>query len=257
MAVIKAVLLFILSVSVLAEDDNLLPEVKVREYPLITNDTHGSAGLKSRIAGNELPITLEGINRELINNSLLPNMNTLLENYSLTNMAPDEGGFVGEVSIRGFPDNTFYRNGVNNSLGTLPLRELSNIESIEILKGPVSALYGPGEPGGSINYTTKKPVFDPFNEITLSTGSYDTYRAELDTSAGLIDDTLAYRLITAIESTGSFRETVETDRIFASPSLIWNITSDLSLLAEVEYIQHKAPFDSGVLADEDTFSTRK
>ncbi|MEM7284338.1 MAG: Plug domain-containing protein, partial [Pseudomonadota bacterium] len=66
------------------------------------------------------------------------------------------GGLWNSFAIRGFvgdenlPSN-FLVNGFNAGRGFGGARDLSGIESVEVLKGPRAALYGRGEPGGTVN----------------------------------------------------------------------------------------------------------
>ena len=55
------------------------------------------------------------------------------------------------------------RNGLRAT--TVGAVDLINIESVEVLKGPASILYGALEPGGVVNYTTKKPLMAPRYEF--------------------------------------------------------------------------------------------
>jgi iron complex outermembrane receptor protein len=55
-------------------------------------------------------------------------------------------------------------------------------------------------------------------------------------------------LVGYIEDAGSFRNTVETSKHGASPSIAWRISPQSNLVYELEYSQQKIPFDRGVLA---------
>ncbi|QJE03420.1 Plug domain-containing protein [Massilia forsythiae] len=66
-------------------------------------------------------------------------------------------GFTGDANF----GSDYLVNGFNSSRGYNGLRDGANTESIEILKGPASALYGRGEPGGTVNIVTRKPAFPP------------------------------------------------------------------------------------------------
>ncbi len=56
------------------------------------------------------------------------------------------------------------------------LSNLEEIASIEIVKGPSSALYGTNAFNGIVNVTTKQPRFSPGGYISLSAGNLLTYR---------------------------------------------------------------------------------
>ena len=138
-------------------------------------------------------------------------------------------------------------NGFNAGRGFGGSRDLSGIESVEVLKGPRAALFGRGEPGGTINLVTKRPTFTTDGEITLSAGSFDTYRLDADYTTTLSDD-VAIRLVGFYEDARSFRDTIETTKQGLSPSIAWNISDNSELVYELEYSHQEVPFDRGVIA---------
>ena len=162
------------------------------------------------------------------------------------------GGLWNSFSLRGFvgdenlPSN-YLVNGFNAGRGFGGSRDLSGIESVEVLKGPRAALFGRGEPGGTVNLVTKSPTFDTAGEIKLSVGSFDTYRADVDYTTALNDD-VAIRLVGFYEDAESFRDTIETTKQGFSPSIVWNINNNSQLIYELEYSDQEVPFDRGVLA---------
>lgn len=154
-------------------------------------------------------------------------------------------GFVGDENL---PSN-YLVNGFNAGRGFGGPRDLSGIESVEVLKGPRAALFGRGEPGGTVNLVTKRPTFKKAGEFRLSAGSFETYRADADWTTPL-SDAVAVRLVGFYEDADSFRDTVRTLKYGASPSLAWRIDRQSSLAYELEYSHQQIPFDRGVLAIE-------
>ena len=152
-------------------------------------------------------------------------------------------GFVGDENL---PSN-YLVNGFNAGRGFGGPRDLSGIETVEVLKGPRAALFGRGEPGGTVNLVTKRPTFKTAGELRLSAGSFETYRVDADWTAPLAD-TLGVRLVGFAEDAGSFRDTVQTRKHGASPSLAWRIGPQTRLVYELEYSRQEIPFDRGVLA---------
>ncbi|MEP3828925.1 MAG: TonB-dependent receptor, partial [Lentilitoribacter sp.] len=138
-------------------------------------------------------------------------------------------------------------NGFNAGRGFGGSRDLSGVESVEVLKGPRAALFGRGEPGGTINLVTKRANFNEKTEINLSAGSFSTARADLDINKALSDD-VAIRLVGFYEDAESFRDTVETTKQGFSPSVLWAINDDSQLTYELEYSHQETPFDRGVIA---------
>lgn len=152
-------------------------------------------------------------------------------------------GFVGDENL---PSN-YLVNGFNAGRGFGGSRDLSGIESVEVLKGPRAALFGRGEPGGTVNLVTKKPTFETDGEIRVLAGSYSTYRVDGDYTTALSDD-VAIRLVGFYEDAESFRDTIETEKQGFSPSLAWKIDDNSLLSYELEYSHQEVPFDRGVIA---------
>ncbi len=152
-------------------------------------------------------------------------------------------GFVGDENL---PSNLLV-NGFNAGRGFGGPRDLSGIESVEVLKGPRAALFGRGEPGGTVNLVTKRPTFKTAGELRLSAASFESLRVDADWTAPL-SDALAIRLVGFAENAGSFRDTVQTKKHGANPSLAWRLAAGSQLVYELEYSRQEIPFDRGVLA---------
>jgi len=99
------------------------------------------------------------------------------------------------VLLRGFITDgttTIYRNGLRVRRA---VNEIANIQSIEVVKGPASVVYGRIEPGGLINLVTKRPLEAPYYSLNQQFGSFAFYRTTLDATGPLTqDNSLLYRL---------------------------------------------------------------
>lgn len=162
------------------------------------------------------------------------------------------GGLWDSYAMRGFTGDPnfgsdYMVNGFSSSRGYNGMRDGGNTQNVEVLKGPASALYGRGEPGGTVNITTKKPKFAPEYSVDVSLGSFQTRRAALDLT-GPLSDTVAYRLNAAHEEGHSFRDTVKVERSLLSPSFIWLAGEHTTVSYEIEAVRQRAPFDRGVVA---------
>ena len=147
--------------------------------------------------------------------------------------------------IRGFEAAVPLRNGLRAT--TVGAVDLINIESVEVLKGPASILYGALEPGGVINYTTKKPLMAPRFEFGQQFGSYGHSRTTLDATGPLnAQRTVAYRVNAAYQDSGSFRNSLDLDRLAFMPSLTFRPDDRNELFVDFSYSRERAPYDSGV-----------
>lgn len=163
------------------------------------------------------------------------------------------GGLWDSYAVRGFAGDEnlpsgYLVNGFNAGRGFGGPRDASGIDRIEILKGPNAALFGRGEPGGSVNLVTKRPSFDAAGSMSARVGDYAFYRADIDWTGPIIEDRVAIRLIGFYEEAESFRDTVETERRGLYPSAFARLGERTSVTYELEVTRQEVPFDRGVPA---------
>ncbi|WP_085339710.1 TonB-dependent siderophore receptor [Aquidulcibacter paucihalophilus] len=162
------------------------------------------------------------------------------------------GGLWDNFAVRGFAGDEnlpsgYLVNGFNAGRGFGGPRDIVGIERIEILKGPSAAVFGRGEPGGTINLVTKKPKLESEGTIGLALGSFDKVRLDGDWT-GPLGDKVAVRLGGFYEQSDSFRDTLETTRSGIFPVAQWRITPRTSLSYEGEITRQELPFDRGVVS---------
>lgn len=165
----------------------------------------------------------------------------------------DFGGLtMYEYSIRGLTTSEFYKDGFSVNRGYMNPQDPSNVERIDVLKGPASSLYGRGDPGGTINIVSKRPQNDQFARLDLSAGRWDRYRSSLDVNTPLDDEgTMLYRMNLAVEDNKSFRDYRSSERQFFAPAFSWELTPQTRLLVQAEVIRSSQVFDRGVVAPND------
>ncbi|TFY92383.1 TonB-dependent siderophore receptor [Pseudomonas kairouanensis] len=153
-----------------------------------------------------------------------------------------------EYSVRGFTTSEFYQDGFSANRGYPSTPDAANIERIEVLKGPAASLYGRGDPGGTVNIVTKKPQPEAFTTLQTSAGSWDRYRTALDVNTPLDSDgNVLSRVNLAVEDNHSFRDHVQSKRVFVAPSFSWQLAPDTRLLVESEFVRHSSTFDRGIV----------
>ncbi|AFZ28907.1 TonB-dependent siderophore receptor [Gloeocapsa sp. PCC 7428] len=154
----------------------------------------------------------------------------------------------GEFIIRGFRQNYNFRNGFRDGKFGF-IADLSNVEQIEVLRGPASVLFGQVQPGGIVNVVTKQPLNEPTYTVSFTGGQFSFYRPEIDFSAPLTDDgSLRYRLNVAYQNAGSFRDFVNEERLFIAPVLQWDMSENTTLTLDFSYLYNDPVFDRGVVA---------
>ena len=165
----------------------------------------------------------------------------------------DFGGLtMYEYSIRGLTTSEFYKDGFSVNRGYMNPQDPSNVERIDVLKGPASSLYGRGDPGGTINIVSKRPQNDRFARLDLSAVRWDRYRSSLDVNTPLDDEgTMLYRMNLAVEDNKSFRDYRSSERQFFAPAFSWELSPQTRLLVQAEVIRSSQVFDRGVVAPND------
>ncbi|MGV2831526.1 TonB-dependent siderophore receptor [Myxosarcina sp. GI1(2024)] len=207
-----------------------------------------TTGTRLDIPRLETPASIGIITEELIEDKAARRAEDLTPFVSGVSPSDGEaqGGLTPQFTIRGFGVNRqVYINGLRDSQRFL-VRDLANIERIEILKGLSSLLYGTGTPGGVVNYITKKPESTPQYSASFQAGSFDFYRGEVDATGPITkDEKLLYRFVAAYQEANSFVDNVEDDRIFIAPSLTYLTGNNGSLTLEGEYYRQDKDINSG------------
>jgi len=145
--------------------------------------------------------------------------------------------------IRGFDQFTGqYRDGLRELRGLWSRFNTDpyGLESITVLRGPSSVLYGQNNPGGVVEKTTKKPVEGGVRELELQAGTFDRVQGNAD-FGGNLGDSLLYRLTGMVrESDTQFEynkdESVPDDREYFAPALTWKISDATKLTVLGDYL---------------------
>jgi iron complex outermembrane recepter protein len=200
----------------------------------------------------DLPQSTRTLEADLLRDAGVTNLAGALELASGIARQSDLGGLWDSYAMRGFTGDPnfgsdYMVNGFSSSRGYNGRRDVAGTQSIEILKGPASALYGRGEPGGTVNIVTKKPRFAPQYGIDVALASHGTRRAAADLT-GPLSDSVAYRFNLAHQAGGSFRDLVHTERTYVAPSILWHAGEDTTVSYEIEATRQRTPFDRGVVA---------
>ncbi|OLH87757.1 ligand-gated channel [Xanthomonas oryzae pv. oryzae] len=229
-----------------------LDAVQVRSQYTPYRELSITGATKTDAPLRDLPISARVLDRTLLDDAGVTDLAGALELASGITKANNLGGLWDSYSMRGFAgdpnfSSDYMVNGFNASRGYNGLRDAANTQSIEVIKGPASALYGRGEPGGVVNIITKKPLFQPQNSVDVSAGRFDSYRAAID-STGPLSESVAYRLNVMHKDQHSFRDTVDSDNTLLAPSLLWMPTPETTVSYELEAVRIHAPFDRGVTA---------
>ncbi|KAA8995354.1 TonB-dependent siderophore receptor [Affinibrenneria salicis] len=165
--------------------------------------------------------------------------------------------------LRGFSDGSLdnvYLDGLKlmgdtNSYSSLTIDPWL-LESIEVVRGPASVLYGRASPGGIVALNSRHPSFERSGQIRLTAGNNSQRSAAIDVTGPLDDDDrLAFRLGAIARAADTQFGPVKEERYAIAPSLLWRI-SDTTRLELMAYLQQDPeggshsglPYDGTVVA---------
>ena len=193
----------------------------------------------------QTPLSVNIVPRELLIQQQAISLEDALKNVSGVSKYGSYG-LSDNVNIRGFdiglaggPEN--YR--INGVMLRTPYSDY--VEEVQVLKGPASILYGDVEPGGIINYVTKKPLGYQHASFELKVGQYGLYRPSID-MGGKLGDKLDYRLNTVYETSESSRDEVSNEQFMIAPGLTWRISDQTSMVFEGLLMRNEATIDWGM-----------
>ena len=229
---------------IVLQTKNINETVTVNIEPEFVSSTSETA-TKTSTPLRDIPQSVEVVNRNLLNSQTALSLKDALYNVTAVSVAQGEGrrdqffirGFsaVGDQFIDGVRDDALY------------YRDLSNIEQIEVVKGPSAVLFGRGSSGGIINRTTKKPnVFERIGSAETNFGSYGLKRGSVDFGNPIRTEKLAFRVVGAYQKQGSFRQFYSQENYNFAPSFTWKPTVKTDVTFQFEYLNDERTPDRGV-----------
>ncbi|MBP0599278.1 TonB-dependent siderophore receptor [Herbaspirillum sp. LeCh32-8] len=155
---------------------------------------------------------------------------------------PDSKGYDW-LMIRGFDGQATsdYRDGLRQATNSYSFfrSEPYGLESIEILRGPSSTLYGQTEAGGMVNRTSKMPVTEPLHEVQAGFGNHNVRQAQFDLGGALDKDgEFSYRL-TGLARNGNNVFDDRNERRYVAGGLTWRPSGVTRVTLLADYLSDR------------------
>jgi iron complex outermembrane receptor protein len=176
----------------------------------------------------DVPQSVQVIPRELIDDQAARQVTDLYRNISGISFFSYAG-----VTLRGFrQENVLYDGLRGDPYAGFAVPQLFNIDRVEVLKGPAGASYGGGDPGGVVNYATKKPTRATERQLELQVGD-DSFHAGSVEASGPVDaeGRVRYRIGAYADSEEPFRFNTSSDTRIGDVGLAMDVgeTGELTL----------------------------
>jgi iron complex outermembrane receptor protein len=214
---------------------------------IIVTGTKSEFGEKSGIALEKLPQSVQVITSEEIVERGATSVGDLLRTVPSANVGNSRVSRYQSFSlnVRGFLVDQM-RNGIRQRYyEDVDASALSNVERIEVLKGPSAVLYGQSAVGGIVSIITKKPtdVFAASGAVMF--GSYNQKVATLDVG-GPVSDTLGIRVTGEIERSGTFVNFQDIDRENLAVTFNWRPSDSVAAYLVAEYVERRTLSNPGL-----------
>ncbi|EDX9483273.1 ferrichrome porin FhuA [Salmonella enterica] len=113
------------------------------------------------------------------------------------------------------------------------------LERAEVMRGPVSVLYGKSSPGGLLNMVSKRPTTEPLKEIQFKMGTDGLFQTGFDFSDALDEDGVySYRLTGLARSANAQQDRAEEQRYAIAPAFTWR-PDDKTNFTFLSYFQNE------------------
>ncbi|WP_201566517.1 TonB-dependent siderophore receptor [Psychrobacter sp. JCM 18900] len=205
----------------------------------VYSDGYRSTGTKTALDPNDAPMSYTRIDQDLLQKRQADSINAALR-YEPGVSAESRGtvSIFDEYNIRGFKTYSNFYDGLrlpyDGVYNLMPQVDIYATEAVEVVKGSASSLYGYASPGGMVNQIAKTPKSTQENEVQLRLGNQNLKEVAID-STGPITDTLDYRFVALKRQKDGQMQTTEEERLLINPSLKWQATDDVSVLANLFY----------------------
>jgi catecholate siderophore receptor len=221
--------------------ENILPEVIVSQ----SKDSYLPA------KSTNLPPMLQSkqtINKKLLTDQNATSLRDALRNVAGISLTAGEGGggIQGDnLTIRGFSARSdFFLDGMRD-FGAY-YRDPFNLDSIDVVQGSSSLVFGRGSTGGVIAQNSKRASLTNKNEASFTLGSNKTTRLTLDNNHK-INDTTAFRLnMVANYNQVARRDVVDFARIGVAPTVTFGLGTKQNITFSHYFSQENNTPDYGM-----------
>lgn len=240
-------LLFLAPFAALAQTATDEPVVELSPFEVSANNSESYvsseslSGTRIRAQIKDLPFNVAVVTAEFVQDF---DKFELEDALAFTSSVSPNDITPSAVNLRGYSASSPTRNGMS----FFGLNTRSNLDRVEVVKGPYAAIYGKTNPGGIVNIITKRPTARPEEKLSLTIGSLDYYRAELSLSGPVTaDKKLRYRVDLGHNEKGGTQDFAKSRRSEYSTAVSYHFSDRTMALLEVSRMDNYASRQSPVV----------
>jgi catecholate siderophore receptor len=191
----------------------------------------------------DLPQSISIVTSDLIRDQSMQSMSDVMRYVPGVSVAQGEG-HRDQVVIRGNSTTAdFFVDGMRDDV--MYIRDLYNVDRVEVLKGSNAMAFGRGGGGGVINRVLKDAEWAHVRMLSFESGSYLHRRATTDLNQPF-NSRVAGRVQGMYESSGSFRDHVTLERYGINPTATIKAGASTPIRLSYEYFRDRRVVDRGV-----------
>ena len=239
---------YVIRRSTVAAQPAVLPAVKVAATP-ITGPTDGYMATKSFGATRtdtplrDVPQSVTVVTKDQIRDQAMMSIADVVRYVPGVVTSQGEGNRDAVIFRGNNSTGDFYVDGLRDDVQYI--RDLYNIDRVDVLKGSNGMIFGRGGGGGVINRVTKEAKWTPVSEIVAQYGSFSQKRIAVDIGRP-INEVMAVRLNAMYEHSNSYRDGVDLERGGVNPTLTFKPTPQTKVVLSGEYFFDRRVADRGI-----------
>ena len=189
------------------------------------------------LTAQETPQGVTSIKREQLDDFKLNSIRDVLDSTPGVNVQKVETDRT-YFTARGFDITNFQYDGMGMPLnGGLLVGDIdmAPYEQVDILHGANGLMSGTGNPSATVNFVRKRPTADTQATVSVSAGSWDKRRVDLDVSGPLTDSgNVRGRFIYANDTGNSYLDRYSREKNILSGLLAFDLTDSDTLTVGIE-----------------------
>ena len=189
------------------------------------------------LTAGQTPQGISSIKREQMDDFKLNSIRDIMDSTPGVNVQKVETDRT-YFTARGFDITNFQYDGMGMGLaGGVLVGDIDTApyEQVDILHGANGLMTGSGNPSATVNFIRKRPTYEPEAKVSVSAGSWDKRRVDLDVSGPLTDSgNVRGRLIYANEVGNSYLDRYSREKNIFSGLLAFDLTDDDTLTVGYE-----------------------
>lgn len=193
----------------------------------------------------DIPFSVRRYSRDLLDTLQVQTLAEVLRNDPSVRQETTAGSFASSIVIRGFEVTNYFLDGMTGPISTQPELPVELIESVDVLKGPSSVLFGGGAAfggiGGAVNFIPKRaPETGTIRSIRSSVQNRGAYRGSLDLGGRFgSGEQWGYRLITGGQIGTLTARNNDVNDYFIAGSFEWRPTNWVKFTTDFGHIRLK------------------